>query len=45
MSVDLRGRHFLKLLDFTPEEALYLLDLSAEFKEAKRGGLEEPKLT
>ena len=45
MSVDLRGRHFLKLLDFTPEEALYLLDLSAELKEAKRGGLEEPKLT
>ena len=45
MSVDLRGRHFLKLLDFTPEEALYLLDLSAELKEAKRSGREEPKLT
>ena len=45
MSVDLRGRHFLKLLDFTPEEARYLLDLSAELKEAKRNGREEPKLT
>ena len=45
MSVDLRGRHFLKLLDFTPEEALHLLDLSAELKEAKRSGTEEHRLT
>ena len=44
MSVDLRGRHFLKLLDFTPEEAAYLLDLSAELKEAKHSGTEEPRL-
>jgi ornithine carbamoyltransferase len=44
MSVDLRGRHFLKLLDFTPEEAHYLLDLSAELKDAKLGGHEEQKL-
>ena len=45
MSVDLRGRHFLKLLDFTSEEALHLLDLSAELKKAKRCGTEEPTLT
>ena len=32
MSVNLSGRSFLKLLDFTPEEIEYLLDLSAELK-------------
>ena len=36
MSVDLSGRSFLKLLDFTPEEIQYLIDLSAELKEKKR---------
>ena len=35
MSVNLHNRHFLKLLDFTPEEIKYLLDLSAELKKAK----------
>ena len=45
MSVDLHGRHFLKLLDFTPEEAIHLLDLSAELKEAKHSGTEEPRLS
>lgn len=44
MTVDLRGRSFLKLLDFTPEEALYLLDLSAELKQAKHFGAEVPRL-
>ena len=38
MPVNLRGRHFLKLLDFTPEEIRYLLDLSRNFKELKRTG-------
>ena len=28
----LKGRSFLKLLDFTPEEILYLVDLAAELK-------------
>src|SRR4029079_3511382 len=42
--IDLRGRHFLKLADFTPEEITYLLDLSAELKAAKKGGREEQKL-
>ena len=41
---DLRGRHFLKLADFTPEEITYLLDLSAELKAAKKEGREEQKL-
>lgn len=37
--MDLTGRDFLKLLDFTPEEITYLLDLSAELKERKKKGL------
>lgn len=36
--MDLRGRHFLKLLDYTPEEILYLLDLAAALKEKKKKG-------
>ena len=31
----LAGRHFLKLLDYTPEEILYLVELAAELKENK----------
>lgn len=38
MPVNVRGRHFLKLLDYTPEEIRYLLDLSKEFKNMKRNG-------
>ena len=33
--MDLKGRDFLTLKDFTPEEIAYLLDLSAELKEKK----------
>ncbi len=40
----LRGRHLLTLNDYSPEEISYLLDLSAELKEAKRGGREERRL-
>jgi len=39
MPVNLRGRNFLKLLDYTPEEIRYLLDLSKEFKRMKRAGV------
>ena len=39
MGVNLRGRSFLTLLDFTPAEINYLLDLSAEFKNMKRNGI------
>ncbi len=37
--MDLKGRNFLKLLDFTPEEILYLVDLAAELKEKKKKGI------
>ena len=36
--MDLKGKHFLKLLDFTPEEITYLLDLSAKLKAMKKAG-------
>jgi len=45
MTIDLKNRHFLKLLDFKPEEIKYLLDLSAELKEAKYNGTEKQYLT
>ena len=32
MAINIRGRHYLKLLDYTSEEIRYLLDLSAELK-------------
>ena len=35
----LKGRDFLTLLDFTPEEIEYLLDLSAELKDKKKKGI------
>lgn len=44
MAFNLRNRHFLKLLDFTPKEIEFLLDLSASLKEAKYAGTEQPKL-
>lgn len=37
--MDLKGRSFLKLLDYTPEEILYLVDLAAELKEKKKKGI------
>ena len=43
-TIDLRGRHFLRLADFSPEEITYLIDLSAELKAAKSEGREEHKL-
>ncbi len=44
MPVNLRGRNFLKELDFTTDELKYLLRLSAELKAAKRAGYEQPRL-
>src|SRR3954467_3734196 len=44
MAVDLKGRHFVKELDFTPEEFLGLVELAADLKAAKRAGVEEPRL-
>lgn len=37
--MNLKGRDFLKLLDFTPEEIQYLVDLAAQFKEKKKNGI------
>ena len=37
--MDLKGRDFLKLLDFTTEEIAYLVDLAAELKEKKKQGI------
>ncbi|HOC06756.1 MAG: ornithine carbamoyltransferase [Bacillota bacterium] len=39
LAVNLKGRHFLTLLDFTPEEIQYLLDLAAELKRLKYAGI------
>ncbi len=36
--MDLKGKNFLKMLDFTPEEINYLIDLSLELKEEKKHG-------
>ena len=37
--MDLKGRDFLKLLDYTAEEITYLVDLAAELKEKKKKGI------
>ena len=44
MAVDLKGRSFLKLLDFTPEEIRYLLNLSADLKAEKTAGVRRRSL-
>ncbi|HHY0339623.1 TPA: ornithine carbamoyltransferase [Vibrio cholerae] len=44
MAFNLRNRNFLKLLDFTPKEIHFLLDLSAELKSAKYAGTEQKTL-
>ena len=36
--MNLKGRNFLTLKDFTPEEIIYLLELSAELKAKKKAG-------
>ncbi|MBK5096415.1 MAG: ornithine carbamoyltransferase subunit F, partial [Gemmatimonadetes bacterium] len=43
--MNLKGRSFLKLLDFTTEEIRYLLDLSFTLKQAKRDGREQHRLS
>ncbi len=44
MAYNLRNRSFLKLLDFTPKEIQYLLDLARDLKRAKYAGCEQPRL-
>jgi len=45
MAFNLRNRNFLKLLDFTPKEISFLLELSADLKKAKYSGTEQKTLT
>ncbi|MBU1010395.1 MAG: ornithine carbamoyltransferase [Bacteroidetes bacterium] len=44
MAFNLRNRNFLKLLDFTPKEIQFLLELSADLKKAKYAGTEQQRL-
>ena len=44
MAFNLRNRNFLKLLDFTPQEINFLLELSVELKKAKYAGTEQQRL-
>jgi len=44
MAFNLKNRHFLKELDFTSQELLFLLKLSADLKAAKYAGIEEARL-
>lgn len=44
MPINLRQRHFLRLMDFTPQEIQFLLDLATELKKAKYAGTEQPRL-
>lgn len=44
MAINLRGRSFLKLLDFSSEEIRYLIDLSKDLKSLKRAGINHDKL-
>ena len=43
--MNLQGRNFLKLMDFTPEEIKYLIQLSAELKDKKKKGIDHRALT
>jgi len=45
MALQFQNRHFLKLLDFTPEEISYLLQLASDLKKAKYAGAEPQRLT
>ena len=44
MAFNLRNRNFVKLLDFTPKEIKFLLDLSMDLKKAKYAGTEQKRL-
>jgi ornithine carbamoyltransferase len=44
MPVNLKNRNFLKLLDFSPEEINFLLDLARELKTARISGTEQQRL-
>lgn len=43
--MNLKGRNFLKLMDFTPEEITYMIDLAADLKAKKKQGIPHDILT
>jgi len=43
--IDLKGRHFLTLADFSADEIRYLIDLAADLKRAKKEHREVPLLS
>lgn len=44
MAINLKGRSFLKLLDYTPNEIRYLIDLAKDLKSLKRAGIPHDRL-
>lgn len=42
--MNIQGKDFLKLLDYSSEEILYLIDLAAELKEKKKNGIAHDEL-
>jgi len=44
MAFNLKNRSFVKLLDYTPKEIKFLLDLSLDLKKAKYNGTEQQRL-
>lgn len=44
MKMTLKGRNFLKLMDYTPEEIFYLVDLAADLKAKKKQGIAHDSL-
>ncbi len=44
MAYNIRNRNFLKLLDFSPKEIRFMLDMAADLKKAKYAGTEQQKL-
>ncbi|HEA4903891.1 TPA: hypothetical protein RW276_004487 [Escherichia coli] len=44
MTINLKKRNFLKLLDYTPAEIQYLIDLAIKLKAAKKAGREKQAL-
>lgn len=43
--MNLQGRNFLKLMDYTPEEILYFIELAEKLKEKKKKGIDHRELT
>ena len=44
MAFNIRNKNFVKLLDFTPKEMKFMLDLAVDLKKAKYAGTEQQKL-